>query len=185
MARLGRLDFFGGAVRESKRKRKPRIPWAKIRDRVHELAKKLRREVTPRDVLRDAEDPKSVMHGFFEWDNRRAAAAYRIQQARQLLGRLKVIYHDALGNEIRVREYIRLVHEAPATHELRAGYFPRTRALTNSGLEQQCVERAISELESWMNRWRGFHRIEAAYAGVQASLAQLRRLKQRIFRKTK
>ncbi len=168
---------------EAKRKRKPRIPWARYRDRVHELAKKLRREVTPKDVLHDAENPDSVMHGFFEWDNRRAAAAYRIQQARQLLGRLKVIYHDELGKEVRVREYIRLVHEAPSTHELRSGYFPRAKAMTNSGLEQQCVERSITELESWMNRWRGFKRIEAAYVGVQASLAQLRRLKQRIMKK--
>jgi hypothetical protein len=170
-------------VREVKRKRKHRIPWAQYRDRVHELAKKLRREVTPKDVLKDAEDRRSVMHGFFEWDNRRAAAAHRLHQARQLLGHLKVIYHDELGKEVKVREYVRLVHEAPATHELRAGYFPRQKAMTNSSLEQQCVEKAIVELEGWMNRWRGFKRIEGVYAGIQASLSQLRRLKQRVMRK--
>lgn len=166
-----------------KKKRKPRVPWAKYRDRVHELAKKHRREITPKDVLKDASDPRSVMHGFFEWDNRKAAAAHRLQQARHLLARLCVIYHDELGKEIRVREYIRLVHESPSTHELRGGYFPRQKAMTNSGLEQQCVEKAVVELESWQNRWRGFKRIEAAYAGVQASLSQLRRLRQRVMKK--
>lgn len=169
---------------KKKRTRKPRVPWAQYRDRVHELAKKLRREVTPKDVLKDAGDPDSVLHGFFEWDNRRAADAHRLHQARQLLGHLKVIYHDALGNEIRVREYVRLVHESPATHELRSGYFPRSRAMTNSNLEQQCVERAITELESWMNRWRGFRRIEATYTSVQMALSSLRKLRARVLKKT-
>lgn len=167
-----------------KKKRKPRIPWAQYRDRVHELAKKLRREITPKDVLQDASDPRSIMHSFFEWDNRKAAAAHRLQQARQLLARLVVIYHDPLGNEVKVREYVRLVHDRPSTHELRGGYFPRQKAMTNSGLEQQCVEKAVVELESWMNRWRGFKRIEASYAGVQESLSQLRRLRARVLRKT-
>lgn len=166
-----------------KKSRKPRIPWAKYRDRVQQLAKKLRREVTPKDVLADAKDSSSPYHGYFEWNDRRAAAAHRLQQARQLLGHLKVVYHDALGNEVKVREYVRLVHESPATHELRSGYFPRQKAMTNSQLEQQCVERAVVELESWMNRWRGFRRIEGAYAGVQATLTQLRRLRQRTMKK--
>lgn len=169
---------------ETKKKRKPRIPWAQYRDRVHQLAKKLRREITPRDVLHDASDPRSVMHSFFEWDNRKAAAAHRLHQARQLLARLVVIYHDALGQETSVREYVHLLHSRPSTHELKGGYFPRQKAITNSGLEQQCVEKAVVELESWMNRWRGFKRIEASYAGVQASLAQLRRLRARVLRKT-
>ena len=169
---------------ETKKKRKPRIPWAQYRDRVHELSKKLRREVTPRDVKKDAKDPRSVYHDFFEWDNRACGEKYRLWQATQLLGHLKIVYHDELGNEIKVREYVRLVHEAPATHELRAGYFPRQKAMTNSGLEQQCVEKSIVELESWMNRWRGFKRIESSYVGVQASLAQLRRLRARVLRKT-
>lgn len=164
-------------------KRKPRIPWAKFRDRVHLLAKQLRREVTPKDVLADAHDRSSPYHDYFEWNDKKAAAKQRLHQARQLLGNLKVIYHDELGNEVKVREYVRLVSESPATHELRSGYFPRVRAMSNSDLEQQCVEGAIKGLESWQTRWRGFKRIEAAYAGVQATLSQLRRLKQRVFKK--
>lgn len=170
-------------MHQVKAKRKARIPWAKYRDRVHELAKRLRREVTPKDVLADSKDHDSPYHSFFEWNDKKAAASHRLQQARALLGHLKVVYHDELGHEVKVREYVRLVHESPVTHELRAGYFPRQRAMTNSSLEQQCVERAITELESWLNRWRGFKRIEGSYAGVQATLAGLRRLKQRVMRK--
>jgi hypothetical protein len=166
-------------------KRKARVPWAKYRDRVHELAKTLRREVTPPDVLRDAKNPHSAYHTYFEWNDRTAGARYRLDQARHLLANLKVIYHDELGNEVKVREYVRLVHESPATHELRAGYFPRQKAMTNPQLEIQCVERAIQELESWMNRWRGFKRIESYYVGVQTTLANLRRLKARAVRQAK
>lgn len=172
-------------MKEVKKKRRPRIAWLKVRDHTRLLAKKLRREVTPKDVERDGRHPDSPYYGLLERDPQRGLERYRLWQATQILGRLKVIYHDQLGNEIKVREYVRLVHEAPATHELRAGYFPRQKAMTNSVLEQQCVERAITELESWQTRWRGFRRIEASYSGVQMTLSQLRRLKARVLKKVR
>ncbi len=166
-------------------KKRARIPWSKVRFRTHELAKKLRREVTPKDVERDGRFPSSPFYDLLERDAKRGLYKHRLWQATQLLGRLKVIYHDELGKEVKVREYVRLVHESPATHELRSGYFPRQKAMTNPQLEIQCVERAIQELESWMNRWRGFQRIEAYYVGVQTTLQNLRRLKARAVRKAK
>jgi hypothetical protein len=36
-------------------------------------------------VVVRARDPKSALHGNFEWDNRRAADAYRLGQARRLI----------------------------------------------------------------------------------------------------
>src|SRR5262245_41569773 len=123
--------------RTGKRKR---ISMARCRDRVHWLSMKLKREVNPNDVLKDANDRSSPYHTYFQWNDTKAAHEHRLWQARQLLGRIKILYHDKLGNEVSVREYVRLQVEEPATHKLRGGYVPRVRAMANVGLTKQCEE---------------------------------------------
>lgn len=46
--------------------------------------------VTPFHLVEAAKNPKSVLHTYFQWDNAQAAHLYRLQQARVLLGGIKV-----------------------------------------------------------------------------------------------
>lgn len=46
--------------------------------------------IHPADVVEVARDPKSAMHNQFEWDDDEAAQAYRLQQARALIRRIRV-----------------------------------------------------------------------------------------------
>jgi hypothetical protein len=41
--------------------------------------------LTPAAVVERAENPKSALHGAFEWDDTEAARKYRLEQARQLI----------------------------------------------------------------------------------------------------
>jgi hypothetical protein len=43
------------------------------------------------DVVADARNPASPLHPHFEWDNRAAAEAHRLQQARQLIRMVRVV----------------------------------------------------------------------------------------------
>jgi hypothetical protein len=55
--------------------------------------KKLERpdgRILPEDVVAAAENKKSPLHSFFEWDPDEAAKQYRLAQARQLIGRIKI-----------------------------------------------------------------------------------------------
>ena len=158
---------------------------ARCRDRVHWLSTKLKREVTPPDVLKDAHDRSSPYHTYFEWNNTKAAHEHRLWQARQLLGRIKILYHDQLGNEVKVREFVQLMVEAPATHKLRSGYIPRVRAMGNFQLTKQCEEQAIQEQLTWKNRWIGFRAMEAQGHLVDAIVAGIRKFKFRRIPKTK
>lgn len=167
-------------------KKRARIPWAKYRDRVVWLSKKLRREVNPKDVLRDAHDRNSPYHGYFTWNDKTAAHKQRLNEARHLLASLKVIYHDpASGNEVKVREYVRLVLESPATHELRGGYVPRVRAIKNHDLHKQMVEQAIEVLVSYKRRFLGFHGVAPSYPYIDGALKTLRAAKFRKVRKAR
>lgn len=168
---------------KSESKKKPRVQWAKYRDRVRWISQNLGREVTPNDVLKDARSPASPLHAWFTWDVRKGWNKNLLQEARQLLSRLKVIYHDASGNEVPVREYVRLVMEEPATHRLRAGYVPRPKAIGTAELHRQSAELACTELNAFKVRWRGFSRIEAGFAYVDMAIAAIRKSADKTFKK--
>lgn len=48
-------------------------------------------DLVPATVVEVARDPESPLHGFFEWDNTAAAAAYREVQAQNLIRRVHVL----------------------------------------------------------------------------------------------
>lgn len=49
-----------------------------------------RGRITPQEVVEAATPEDSPLHGCFEWDDEKAGAAYRIDQARELLKRVKI-----------------------------------------------------------------------------------------------
>lgn len=82
-------------------------------DRLAKLAKANGGILTPNAVVDDAKDPKSPLHDQFEWDDRKAAAHYRIEQARELIRKVRV--------EIEVDEKIikvpKYIHEPNAGNQ--------------------------------------------------------------------
>jgi hypothetical protein len=62
--------------------------WTAIKEELQAIAEG--GVLHPADVIAAARNPNSAMHGQFEWDNSEAAEAYRLQQARALIRRVKV-----------------------------------------------------------------------------------------------
>lgn len=50
--------------------------------------------LTPATVVNSASDKKSPLHGYFEWDDAKAANAFRLDQARVLIRSIKVETDD-------------------------------------------------------------------------------------------
>lgn len=143
--------------------------------RMEELRKTLRREVTAKDVLRDAEqNKKSPFRGWFTWN---VEAGYRknlLSEARQLIANLKVLYTDpSTGEAVPVRRYVRLMVARPHDHVLVGGYVPRQKAMTNDYLHAQMVDLAKTYLETYFRRFRSFKRIEPTFPLVQRAIDML------------
>ena len=65
------------------------IPQGKLQryaNRVNGLMGKNGGKITPLQIVKDAENHRSPLHEYFEWDNSKAAHEWRLQQARVLLG---------------------------------------------------------------------------------------------------
>jgi len=62
-------------------------------------------QLTPEIIVDESEDPDSVLHPIFEWNNDKAAYNYRIQQARILLNNVKLsVITDGESREVSVYE---------------------------------------------------------------------------------
>lgn len=100
--------------------------------------------LTPNAVVEAAKDKASPLHEFFQWDNKKAAEAWRIEQARNLIARAKVVYtveHKSITAVAYVRDpsapsgeqgYVsitRLRSDAQAAHEAVAAEFSRAASL--------------------------------------------------------
>jgi hypothetical protein len=73
--------------------------------RLDELADE-KGNLTPEDVLEDAEDESSPLHDCFEWDDTEAAHQYRLQQARYVIRAFEVVYKDKEDDEIVVVKFV-------------------------------------------------------------------------------
>lgn len=116
--------------------------------RVEALRKKLGGDVTPQALLDDAKDEKSPLHDGFEWSDRAAAAAYRLQQAGHILRSLIIEVTLRPGNTRQMRAFVS-VERVPD----RPTYTSLESAMSDKELRAQIVGRAWRELISWRERY--------------------------------
>lgn len=62
--------------------------------------------LTPNKVLDAASDPKHLLHGQFQWDDRKAGHAYRLDQARRLIASVHMVV-EVEERKIEVPVYVR------------------------------------------------------------------------------
>lgn len=61
--------------------------------------------LTPDAVVNDAKSAKSPLHRYFEWDDKKAADRYRLEQARELIRSVKV-HIEVRDETIAVPKYV-------------------------------------------------------------------------------
>lgn len=100
--------------------------------------------IKPKTVVEWAKDhPESELHGRIEWDDAKAADAYRINQARQLIA-IHVRADDGS------RSTISLVQDRNAD----GGYRHLGPVLQNAELRAMAVRQALREFRRWEVRYK-------------------------------
>lgn len=72
-----------------------------------------RGEVLPHVVVKEAENPKSPLHPYFDWSDTSAAHKYRLQQAESLIRRFRVTYVTPDGAQHNVRRFLNVQVSKP------------------------------------------------------------------------
>lgn len=93
----------------------------------------------PEVVVRIAEDEKNILHSMFEWNESKAAAAYRIDQARRLIRSVNVVIKTT-KTTVETVGYVR----QPEAKSSEQGYVQTTSLLQN---KDRCRAVLVAELE--------------------------------------
>ena len=95
------------------------------------------------DVLAVASDPTCVLHKHFQWDNTKAAEAYRKMQARQLIQKCTVTIEKA--PDVQIRAFVSLASDQYAG----GGYRMTADVLSDSDLKAELLHDMMVTLTKW------------------------------------
>jgi hypothetical protein len=114
----------------------------KIGEELADITRKAGGRLTPKAVVNAAENPRSRLHKLFEWDNARAAAAYRLDQAREIIRCIRVEQSDGEP----VRGYVSI-------NEKGTSYRTISEVLSSHDLQTLVLKQADRDLDAWQRRY--------------------------------
>lgn len=127
---------------------------AKYGSRINHLSEK-EGFVTPEMVLEDAKNKNSPLHDYFDWNDREAAASWRIEQAKYLIRHIVVtIINDEKP------ETIRQFYSITPTSEMKSDaprvYVTLDSVLSDVDKRKEVIGYALRELEGWKARYKQY-----------------------------
>jgi hypothetical protein len=123
------------------------MPSAEAIAELKRLYRKNRSRLTEDSVIEAARDPANALHEYFEWDDEKAANAYRIEQARRLI-RSSRFPREVDHIEIRSVAYIR----DPRCGAREQGYVPIDALRARRAQALQALDNELQRVESSARR---------------------------------
>jgi len=131
-------------------------------DKVMEILTRIMKRdggITPGAVVKEAKKNK-VLHQYFEWDDVKAAAEYRLWQARHIIASIDIV----IESREPTRAFIQVI-----TEDRRSVYLNQGAVLRDVDLKQQYLEDMFAEYESWKTRYNDVLKNEPLLVAVSDS----------------
>jgi len=136
------------------------VPAAKAGGAIENIRRTHLGEISPEVVVEEAREPRHILHPLFQWHDTEAAAAFRLIQARNLIGALTVKVTLAARTEPRdMRAFV----SVPAQSEKcdRRVYVRVQDAMSDPEQSEYVIGRALIELRGWQRRWKDYTALAA------------------------
>ncbi len=126
------------------------------------VARASRGRLDPKRVVAWARaNRRSSLHSCFQWNDGKAAEAYRIWQARELIVSVEVVYRDGKRRQSWV---------SPVTFRGRGGYCRLVDVMDDTALRAGLLAQALAELEAVCAKYEDLCEL----AGVRAAVRLIR-----------
>ena len=129
----------------------------------------------PVDVVEFARNPKTELHGRFEWDDTKAAHEYRLEQARHVIRFAVECVRDEMDA---TRTYVSLKGDRGGN-----SYRRTVEVLSDAELRAQLLDEAFREMEGWKLRYQRFEELVPIVQAINR--AQKQRVRKRATKKGK
>jgi hypothetical protein len=131
------------------------------------LREKFKGELTPEDVVADAENHNSPLHSFFEWDDSEAAQQWRLQQARGLIRSVVAIVINQDEPVKRVQAFVH-VPEPGAPH-----YRATDHAMSQERTRELVLRQAWKEFQAWRKRYEHLEELADFFSRADRELKRI------------
>lgn len=127
--------------------------------------------LTPAAVVSDATDKTSALHNLFEWDNRKAAERYRLEQAAHIIRSVVVVIEDATPQgalEKQTKATATVVRAfLPVDRDDGARVYEATaQVLGSEDYRRQVLKQAHAELGAVARKYRELEQLAAVVAEI-------------------
>ena len=123
----------------------------KIREELEEIAANAENgRLNPKEIVEFAADPKTALHSKFTWDDAEAGHTYRIQQARVVAARYRVVVESKGGGNQEVRAFVSLVSDRADG----GGYRTTLAVMTDAEQRRELLGQALAELERLQRKYQ-------------------------------
>lgn len=124
--------------------------------------------ITPELVVKEAEPEDSVLHKYFQWDDTKAAEAWRLSQARQIIRSVIVISAKTEASEPQfVRAFVNVNSVEGEDRFSGRVYRSTVRALKEDAYRSQVLEKAYQELVAWQTRYKHLEEFTAIINAIE------------------
>lgn len=119
----------------------------------------------PETVIEESRDEKAVLHKCFQWDDSLAAAAWRKEQARQLIKNITVV----VTTEHIVREVRAMVNVSNVDSPIRS-YIPISKALDDQTAYKDLLRQAKRDMESFIVKYANIKELDRVRNDMQMTI---------------
>lgn len=127
--------------------------------------------VTATEIVVAARPARSPIHRDFEWDDAVAGDQFRLEQARQMLRSIKVVFVN--GHESVPTRAYHQVTVVEADQEQHRVYMPAQVVWQTPELASQVTEKALAELRGWVARYRSYKQFSGLAEGIGQMILEL------------
>lgn len=137
---------------------------------IHAVLARLERkgQLTPDNVIEEAREADSPLHGEFTWDIKKAAMITWRNQARTLISQFSITI-TVHRKEYRIQEFV----EAPGKAEREQGYVAFTRIKNKKDLAREFLDRELSVAATYVAKTRDYARVLGLEESVEKVVKQI------------
>lgn len=119
----------------------------------------------PELVVEESRDASAVLHRCFQWDDHKAAASYRKEQARKLIDSIQVVIVNS-DVHCSVRAFVNV---RPAEDAARS-YTPLTEAIHDTQMYKDLLAQAKDEMSSFVSKYSQLEELNPVKAEMLKSI---------------
>jgi len=134
------------------------------------------KKLTAEIVIEDATAKSSPLHPCFEWNNKKAAHSYRLEQARHIIKNVTIVREEG-EEKLQIKNFvsIRTDEDGQLTHSKmgkgRSFYVTISDVMSNHDLKEYTFEQAYRELMSFRSKYDNLRQFEKLFELIDSDYA--------------